>query len=154
MVRVGVISDTHGLLRPEVLPALTGSDLILHAGDIGDPAILEALGALAPVHAVRGNNDREPWGLRIPETRVVEAGGVKLLLVHDLNTLVVDPRHEGVHAVVAGHSHKPRNDRKQGILYFNPGSAGPRRFSLPVTVGRLTIENGRIAAEVVPLLPQ
>jgi putative phosphoesterase len=158
---VGVISDTHGLLRPEVLPALQGSHLIVHAGDIGDPAILEALRALAPVIAVRGNNDREPWGRRLPETQVVEAGGAHLLVVHDVNTLLVDPREgaqggrggrDAVHAVIAGHSHKPRNERKQGVLYFNPGSAGPRRFSLPVTLGRLVIENGRIDAEIVPLL--
>ena len=152
LVRVGVISDTHGLLRPEVLPALQGSHVIVHAGDIGDPSILEALGAVAPVHAVRGNNDREPWGRRLPETRVVEAGGVRLLVVHDLNTLVIDPVTEKVQVVIAGHSHKPRHERKQGVLYFNPGSAGPRRFSLPVTLGRLTVESGRIAAEVVHLL--
>jgi uncharacterized protein len=153
VVRVGVISDTHGLLRPEVLPALLGSDLIVHAGDIGDASILTALGAVAPVHAVRGNNDREDWGRRLPETCVVAAGRVRLLVVHDVSTLVVDPKSEDVQGVIAGHSHKPRNERKQGLLYFNPGSAGPRRFSLPVTLGRLTIEDGRITAEIVPLLP-
>ena len=152
VMRVGVISDTHGLLRPEVLPALQGSDVIVHAGDIGDPSILASLGALAPVHAVRGNNDREPWGRRLPETCVVEAAGVRLLVVHDVNTLMIDPVTEGVQAVIAGHSHKPRSERRQGILYFNPGSAGPRRFSLPVTLGRLTVEDGRITAEVVHLL--
>lgn len=154
VVRVGVISDTHGLLRPEVLPALRGSDLIIHAGDICDRSIVEALGAVAPVLAVRGNNDHDAWGRRLPETRVVEAGGIRMLVVHDLNTLVVDPVTEGVQAVIAGHSHKPRNERKQGLLYFNPGSAGPRRFALPVTVGRLTVEHGRIVAEVVHLLPE
>jgi uncharacterized protein len=152
VVRVGVISDTHGLLRPEALTALSGSDLIVHAGDVGGPEILESLSSLAPVHTVRGNNDREAWSRRLPETRTVEAGGVRLLIVHDVNALVLDPRTEGAQVVIAGHSHKPRNERRAGILYFNPGSAGPRRFSLPVTVGRLTIEHGQIAAEVVNLL--
>ena len=151
-MRVGVISDTHGLLRPEAVRALRGSDLIVHAGDIGGPDILDSLRALAPVHVVRGNNDRDGWARQLPDTDVFTAGGVRLLVVHDLATLVRDPAGEGLRAVIAGHSHQPRNEKRAGILYFNPGSAGPRRFSLPVTVGRLDIEDGKIVARIIPLL--
>ena len=146
---VGVISDTHGLLRPEALRALRGCARILHAGDIGSPAVISALRAIAPVTAVRGNNDREPWARALPETRVVRLAGVRVYLLHDLATLDVDPG--GFAAIVAGHSHQPRIERRGQVLFFNPGSAGPRRFRLPVTVGRLLIRNGGVRARIVPL---
>ena len=124
---VGVISDTHGLLRPEAVAALAGVERIVHAGDIGSPDVLAALGRIAPVAAVRGNNDREAWAARIPETEVVEVGDVSLYVLHDLHELDLDPRAAGFAAVIAGHSHQPRVEEKAGVLYLNPGSAGPRR---------------------------
>lgn len=141
-VTIGVISDTHGLVRPEALVALAGSELIVHAGDIGSSAVLEALAAIAPVVAVRGNNDRDAWARSIPETRVVEVAGARLFLLHDVKQLVVDPSAEGFDAVIAGHSHRPLVERRDGVLFLNPGSAGPRRFKLPVSVARL-VANGR-----------
>jgi putative phosphoesterase len=135
-VLIGVISDTHGLLRPEALAALRGVDLVLHAGDIGAPEILEALEELAPVTAVRGNNDIDDWARALPETAVVRVGPFDIALVHDIKTL---PAKHAAVAVVSGHSHRPRNEWLDGILYFNPGSAGPRRFTLPITIGRLTV---------------
>ncbi len=148
---VGVISDTHGLLRPEALAALAGSALILHAGDVGDPSVLVRLAEIAPVRAVRGNNDRGAWARALPPTDLVDAGGARIYLLHDANALDVDPRAAGVAAVVAGHSHRPRLEETEGVLYFNPGSAGPRRFSLPISVGRLRVARGRIAAEIIEL---
>jgi putative phosphoesterase len=148
---VGVISDTHGLLRPEAVAALRGVDHIVHAGDVGAPEILDALAAVAPVTAVRGNNDRGPWAAGLPETEVVEIGGLMLYVLHDVQTLDLVPRAAGFAAVIAGHSHQPREECRDGVLYFNPGSAGPRRFRLPVSVGRLTISRGRIAARLVAL---
>jgi putative phosphoesterase len=136
-VVIGLISDTHGLLRPEALASLEGSDHIIHAGDIGDPAILQALSAIAPLTAVRGNNDTGAWARGIPETRTVEVAGVRIHVIHDLAQLRAPPR--GVRVVVSGHSHVPRNFEKDGVLYVNPGSAGPRRFRLPVTAGKLLI---------------
>jgi putative phosphoesterase len=151
-VIVGVISDTHGLLRPEALHVLRGADRILHAGDIGGPEILLALQALAPVTAVRGNNDRGAWAEALPEVAHLDVGGLRLVMVHDLGSL--EPaRAAGASAVIAGHSHKPHQDRRDGVLYFNPGSAGPRRFRLPISVGRLVIEGGRIEGELHTLLP-
>lgn len=149
---VGVISDTHGLVRPEALRALRGSDRIVHAGDIGGPEVLAALRGIAPVTAVRGNNDREPWADRLPETRVVRVEGARLFLLHDLHALDVDPAAAGFEVVIAGHSHQPRMERRDGVLYFNPGSAGPRRFRLPLSVGRLLIRDGRVRARIVPLV--
>ena len=140
---LGVISDTHGLLRPEAVAALRGVDRIIHAGDIGAPEILSALGELAPVTAVRGNNDRGPWGQAIPPTQVLDAAGVLVYVIHDVGELDLDPGAAGFGVVVAGHSHKPRNELRDGVLWFNPGSAGPRRFKLPIAVGLLTIEPGR-----------
>ena len=137
---IGLISDTHGLLRKEALAALEGSELIVHAGDVGKPEILAALEALAPVIAVRGNVDQEPWALQLPETAVAEAGPVKLYVLHDLAALDLNPAVAGFHVVVSGHSHKPLRSGQRGVLYVNPGSAGPRRFDLPVTVARLNIE--------------
>jgi uncharacterized protein len=150
-VRIGVISDTHGLLRPEAVEALRGSDRILHAGDIGAPEILEALAQIAPVTAVRGNVDTATWALSLPETEVVEAGGVSIYILHDLGQLDLKPEAAGFRIVVYGHSHRPKIEEKNGVLYFNPGSAGPRRFNLPVSVGKLRIGAGKVRAELVEL---
>jgi uncharacterized protein len=150
-VRVGVISDTHGQLRPEALRALKGVDLLVHAGDIGAPEVLEALRAIAPLTVVRGNNDTAAWARRLPDTATLTAGGARLYVLHDVKTLAIDPVAEGIQVVIAGHSHRPRNERAGGVLYFNPGSAGPRRFKLPVCVGHLRIRDGNVAGEVVDL---
>jgi putative phosphoesterase len=152
-IRIGVISDTHGLLRPEATEALRGSDLILHAGDICGFEVVEELREIAPVTAVRGNNDHDPWGSRLPETVTVEVGGVRIHMLHDLHELAIDPLAEGVGVVVAGHSHQPLSERRGGVLHFNPGSAGPRRFRLPVSVGRLVVRAGRVSARVILLAP-
>ena len=149
---VGVISDTHGLLRPEAVAALRGVDRIVHAGDIGAPEVLAALAELAPVTAVRGNNDKGPWARAIAETQVVDAGGVLIYVIHDVAELDVDPAAGGFGVVIAGHSHVPRNEVRDGVLWFNPGSAGPRRFKLPIALGRLTIEAGRARGEIVTLV--
>jgi len=146
-----VISDTHGLVRPEALAALAGVERIVHAGDIGDQAVLDALARVAPVTAVRGNNDRGRWAAEIPETEVVEVGGVSLYLLHDLHELDLEPRAAGFAAVISGHSHQPRLEEKDGVLYLNPGSAGPRRFKLPISLARLRIARGRVNAELVTL---
>jgi hypothetical protein len=151
LVKVGVISDTHGLLRPEALVALQGVDRIVHAGDIGAPDILSALGRLAPVTAVRGNTDRGTWTRRLPETASVELGGVLLFVIHDVHMLDFDPHAAGFAAVIAGHSHRPTSEMKDGVLYFNPGSAGPRRFRLPVALGFLSIRKELISAEILIL---
>jgi len=148
---LGVISDTHGLLRPEAVEALRGSDRILHAGDVGAPEILEALAQLAPVTAVRGNVDTDAWARSLPKTEVVEADGVSIYILHDLGQLDLKPEAAGFRAVVSGHSHQPKIEEKNGVLYFNPGSAGPRRFHLPVSVGRLLVEAGKGRAELVEL---
>jgi len=148
---VGVISDTHGLLRPEAVDALRGVDRIIHAGDIGAPEVLSALAAIAPVTAVRGNNDRAPWAAAIAHTQVVDAGGVLIYVIHDVGELDVDPAAGGFGVVVAGHSHQPLNEQRGGVLWFNPGSAGPRRFKLPIALGRLTIEAGRVRGDIVTL---
>ena len=148
---VGVISDTHGLLRPEAIAALRGVDRIIHAGDIGAPEILTALGELAPVTAVRGNNDRDAWARKVPLTQVVDAGGVLVYVIHDVGELDVDPAAGGFGVVVAGHSHHPRNERRDGVLWFNPGSAGPRRFKLPIALGLLTIDAGRARGQIITL---
>jgi putative phosphoesterase len=150
-VTLGVISDTHGLLRPEAVEALRGSDRILHAGDIGSSEVLEALAKIAPVTAVRGNVDTAPWARSLPETEVVEAGGASIYILHDRGQLDLKPEAAGFRVVVYGHSHQPKMDEKNGVLYFNPGSAGPRRFRLPVSVGRLTITAGKAQAELVEL---
>jgi putative phosphoesterase len=146
-VILGVISDTHGLLRPEAVETLRRSDLILHAGDIGTPEILEALAQIAPVTAIRGNVDTDPWARALPENEVVEAGGVSIYILHDLGRLDLKPEAAGFRVVVYGHSHQPKVEAKNGVLYFNPGSAGPRRFHLPVSLGRLTIGAGKVRAE-------
>jgi putative phosphoesterase len=150
--RIGVISDTHGLLRPQALAALEGVELIIHAGDIGNPHILRQLERLAPVHAVRGNIDRGDWAADLPLTRVVEAGGVHLYVLHELFCLDLDPAAAGLAAVIFGHSHSPHLERKNGILYLNPGSAGPRRFTFPVTLALLQVQNNNLISEFVDLL--
>ena len=126
----------------------------MHAGDIGDPSILDALSRLAPLTAVRGNNDTGPWARRLRDTAVLEAGGVRIFVLHDLKTLDIDPAAEGFHAVVAGHSHKPAETRRDGVLYVNPGSAGPRRFSLPVSLARLSVGRARIGVRFQTLAPK
>jgi putative phosphoesterase len=148
---VGVISDTHGLVRPQALDALRGCERILHAGDVGSPAVLEALSVIAPLTAIRGNNDRDAWARDLPDTAAVEVGGVWLYVLHDVHDLDLDPHAAGFAAVVAGHSHKPGIADRNGTLFVNPGSAGPRRFTLPVTVARLRIAAGRLQGEVVVL---
>jgi putative phosphoesterase len=151
MATVGVISDTHGLLRPQALAAMRGCSPILHAGDIGGIEVVDELRKIAPVFAVRGNNDRGEWAKGIPGTDVVEVDGFSFYLLHDVNELDLDPRAAGFRAVIAGHSHRPRIEEKEGVLYFNPGSAGPRRFKLPVSVGRLIVTNDKLQAEIIEL---
>ncbi|MGD0826252.1 MAG: metallophosphoesterase family protein [Terriglobales bacterium] len=150
-ITLGVISDTHGLLRPEAVKALRGSDRILHAGDVGAPQILEALANIAPVTVIRGNVDTDAWARSLPATEVVEAGGVSIYMLHDLGQFDLKARAAGFRVVVYGHSHQPKMEEKNGVLYFNPGSAGPRRFHLPVSVGKLTIAAGKVRAELVEL---
>ncbi|MDR6424666.1 putative phosphoesterase [Variovorax paradoxus] len=149
MTRVGLISDTHGLLRPEAVAALQGSDFIVHGGDIGDAGILEALAAIAPLTVVRGNNDREPWAERIPETALLNAGGVLVHAIHDLSRLAAAPA--GVRVVVSGHSHKPKIEERGGVLYVNPGSAGPRRFKLPIAMAELIVDGDAVSARIIEL---
>ncbi|HEY1341451.1 MAG TPA: metallophosphoesterase family protein [Bryobacteraceae bacterium] len=136
---VGMISDTHGLLRPEAIEALAGSDLIIHAGDVGKPEVLNGLEAVAPVVAVRGNIDTEPWASKLPLTAPIRAGSAAIYVIHDVHALGIDPAAEGFQIVVSGHSHKPAQSERNGVLYLNPGAAGPRRFRLPVTLARLHV---------------
>ncbi len=151
MARVGVISDTHGLLRPEAIRALRGVDLIVHAGDVGALEVIERLRAIARVVAVRGNNDRDAWARALRERETVVVAGVRLLVIHDVKELHADPAALGVRVVVAGHSHRPSVDEREGVLFLNPGSAGPRRFTLPVSVAMLTVRAGRPRARLVTL---
>ena len=150
--RIGLISDTHGLLRPEALAFLAGSDHIVHAGDVGDPAILDALAAIAPVTAIRGNVDTDAWASRLPETTRVTIGGVTIHVLHDLAALDLKPHAHGIRVVVYGHSHKPSVIERDGVLYVNPGSAGPRRFRLPISAAELLIEGGSVTARGVDLV--
>jgi len=150
---IGLISDTHGLLRPEVAPALAGADLILHAGDIGTREVLEQLRSLGPVVAVRGNNDRGAWADAILEREVAQVGSVCIYMLHDLHDLDLSPVAAGFQVVVSGHTHQPLIEQRDGVLFVNPGSAGPRRFSLPVTVARLMIDGPAARAELVHLIP-
>jgi uncharacterized protein len=150
-MEIGVISDTHGLLRPEALEALRGSKAIIHAGDIGKPEVLERLREIAPVHAVRGNVDWGDWAKALPVSEVVEVEGLFLYVLHDLNELDLDPKAAGFRAVIFGHSHKPHLEERQGILFLNPGSAGPRRFKLPVSLARLELEGGALQARLTTL---
>ena len=148
-MRIGVISDTHGVIRPEALAALAGSRMIVHAGDVGAPSVLAALRTIAPVVAVRGNNDTGAWVARLPTAKTVRVAGVRLHVLHDLKEL--EPLARGVRVVVSGHSHRPRAETRDGILYLNPGSAGPRRFRLPVTVARVWLGDAAPSAEIVEL---
>jgi putative phosphoesterase len=150
-MRIGLISDTHGLLRPEALDFLTGSDHIIHGGDIGDPGILERLAAIAPLTVVRGNNDTAAWAAAIPVTARLEAGGVSIFAIHDIKELDVDLRAAGVRVVVSGHSHRPASVERGGVLYVNPGSAGRRRFSLPIAAAELLIEDGQVEVRLATL---
>jgi putative phosphoesterase len=149
MLRIGLISDTHGLLRPEAKAFLRGSDYIVHGGDIGDPRILEELAALAPITAVRGNNDRGPWAGRLHETELLQVGEISVYVIHDLSQLDIEPQAAGVHVVVSGHSHKPLVEQRDGVLYVNPGSAGPRRFKLPIAAGELIVTGSSVSARIV-----
>lgn len=148
---IGVIADTHGLLRPEALAALQGVEAIIHAGDVGDPAILRKLEHIAPVTAVRGNIDTAVWARVLPETNVTEIGGVNLYVLHRLQDLDLDPAATGFAAVIFGHSHQRLIEWRKDVLFFNPGSAGPRRFSLSISIGKLTLEGGRLKPEMVEL---
>ena len=150
--QIGVISDTHGLLRPEAIEALVGSDLILHAGDIGKPEILEELSTIAPVVAVRGNNDTGTWAQTIPESETIAVENVSIHLLHIAKDLKLDPKTAGVRVVISGHSHKPSFEEREGVLFLNPGSAGPRRFKLPISVACLYVKDRAVQVQVIDLL--
>ena len=148
---IGVISDTHGLIRPEALRVLEGADLIIHAGDIGALDVISALEAIADVTAIKGNNDRGAWAGKFPETAVIKVGKMKIFVVHDVKELDGNPSAEGFRVVISGHSHNPSLVEKNGVLYLNPGSAGPRRFKLPIAVARIHVEGSSVAAEIIKL---
>lgn len=148
MTRIGLISDTHGLLRPQALDFLQGCDHIVHGGDIGSQEILDQLARIAPVTAVRGNNDREAWAAHVPETDFLQVGELFIYALHDLALLDIDPAGAGVRVVVSGHSHRPLIEERDGVLFINPGSAGPRRFSLPISAGELIVEGANLQARI------
>jgi putative phosphoesterase len=148
---VGVISDTHGLIRPEALRLLRESDVIVHCGDVGNAAVLEALRAIAPVHAVRGNNDKGSWASELPTEDLVKVGNHTLYVIHDLAELSIEPAAAGFAAILSGHSHRPLAEHRGGILFLNPGSAGPRRFSLPVAIGLLVLTSESCNARIIEL---
>ncbi len=150
-LRVGLISDTHNLLRPEAAAFLRGSDLIVHAGDICDVAVLDALRAIAPTTAVRGNNDRGAWAATLRESELVEVGGVVLYAIHDIAAIDIDPEAAGVRVVVSGHSHQPSAEERDGVLYVNPGSAGPRRFRLPISIAELRVDGAAVSVRFAEL---
>lgn len=149
--KIGVISDTHGLLRPQVIAAFAGVDHIVHAGDVGAPNVLEALSGIAPVTAVRGNNDKGAWAEALPVTDVLEVHSALLYVVHELDALDLDPGAAGFHAVITGHSHRPSAEHRGGVLFLNPGSAGPRRFKLPVAVARINVSGSQLTHEFIEL---
>ena len=151
MARLGIISDTHGLLRPEALAFLQGCDHIVHGGDIGGPEVIERLSSIAPVTAVRGNNDGGAWAQAIPETDLIEFGGIHLYVLHDLALLDIDPAAAGIQVIISGHSHQPLAERRNGVLYLNPGSAGPRRFKLPIAIAELVVTGGVVSPRIVEL---
>jgi len=151
-LRVGLVSDTHGLLRPEARAFLIGCDYIVHGGDVGDPKILEDLAAMAPLIAVRGNNDSAPWAARLRQTELMRVGNIFVYVIHDLGQLDIDPRAAGVRVVVSGHSHKPSVEERDGILYVNPGSCGPRRFKLPISIGEIVVSGSAVNARIVNLI--
>ena len=148
---IGVISDTHGVLRPEAIEVLRGSDAIIHAGDVGHEAILRVLEQIAPLTVVRGNIDTSPWACKLSSTNVLEIAGTSIYVLHNIDELDVDPAAAGFSAVIFGHSHRPLIETRKGVLFFNPGSAGPRRFSLPISVGRLIVEQRKITPELIDL---
>ncbi len=148
---IGIISDTHGLLRPEAVEALRGSQAIIHAGDVGREDILHDLEQIAPVTIVRGNIDTSAWARKLPATNVLEIAGMSIYVLHNIDELDLDPAAAGFSAVIFGHSHRPLIETRKGVLFFNPGSAGPRRFNLPISVGRLTIANGKLTPELIHL---
>ena len=149
--RIGLISDTHGLLRPGALEFLAGSDHVIHAGDVGGPDILHELRRIAPLTVVRGNNDTDAWAAELPDTAVLTVRGIALYVIHDVKQLSVDPAAAGYRAVIAGHSHHPSSVERNGVLFVNPGSAGRRRFTLPVAVGELIVGEGTVTARIVEL---
>ncbi|MGZ9125557.1 MAG: metallophosphoesterase family protein [Candidatus Binatia bacterium] len=149
---IGVISDTHGLVRPEAIAALKGVELIIHGGDIGKAEVLQSLSSIAPVCAIRGNNDRDGWAKKLPDVLTLQINGVRVQVIHDVNELESDPNGAELHAVISGHSHKPSVVERDGVLFINPGSAGPRRFKLPVTVVRLDIHRGSLSSAILELL--
>ena len=148
---IGLISDTHGLIRPQALAALEGVERIIHAGDIGKLEVVVALKAIAPVAAIKGNIDRGAWAKRLPNTKLVQVGGTRLFIIHNIKELDRDPVARGYQVVVSGHSHKPSVATRDGVLFVNPGSAGPRRFKLPIAVGKLFIDDNRVNAEIIEL---
>lgn len=148
---IGIISDTHGLVRPEALQALKGVEMILHAGDIGNQEVLDTLNEIAPVVAVRGNNDKGDWAQSLPDWEVVEVGDVSIYMLHDVKETDISPSGGGFRVVVSGHSHKPSIEEKRGVLYVNPGSAGPRRFTLPVSVAHLNVRGEKVQAKIIEL---
>ena len=150
-MRIGLISDTHGLLRPEAVAALQGCAQIIHAGDIGKPQVLDGLRTIAPLEAIRGNIDTADWALELPERLDLRIGGLTLHVLHDLKQLDIDPLAAGIDVVIAGHSHKPKVERRAGVLYVNPGSAGPRRFSLPICLALLELNDGQAQVELISL---
>lgn len=148
---IGIISDTHGLVRPEVAEAFSGVDLILHAGDIGTTEVIEELRSIAPIMAVRGNNDKGTWANAIPETEVVQIGSVRIYMLHDLKGIDLNPAARGFQVVISGHSHRPSIETRDAVLFLNPGSAGPRRFKLPISVARLTVDGSAVNGEIIDL---
>jgi putative phosphoesterase len=153
-LRVGVVSDTHGLLRPEARAFAGSCDYIIHGGDIGAAAILDELSALAPLTAVKGNNDRQAWAAHLPETEMIRVGGIFIYIIHDIAQLDIEPHAAGAHVIVSGHSHKPLIELRDGILYVNPGSCGPRRFRLPLSVGEIQVEGTKVRARTLELVEQ
>jgi putative phosphoesterase len=150
-LHVGLVSDTHGLLRATARAFAGGCDYIIHGGDIGSAQILDELAAMAPLIAVRGNNDREAWAAHLPETEMIRVGGIFVYVIHDISQLDIEPHAAGVQVIVSGHSHKPMIERRDGILYVNPGSCGPRRFNLPISVGELIVEGSEVRARNIEL---
>lgn len=148
---IGIISDTHGLLRPEALTPLMGAERIVHAGDIGSPHVIDKLGTVAPVVAVRGNNDKAPWAEGLPETLLFDVRGHTIHVLHDLAQIDLSPKAAGVSVVISGHSHKPAVEQREGVLFINPGSAGPRRFRLPIAVAKLYVADDSVRAEIIEL---